>query len=141
MRKNRKRHTGCLVTLLIFVIIAVGLLLGGRTLLNSIKVKAAKTLAKKVITEQIEQNIGSLGNIDVDKIIDDMPDEDVNKITDMVDKYVGLENIGEYINMARDGELNQLQQYLDEKVSQEDKEEIQSLYNKYKDKYEDQIND
>lgn len=132
-RRKRKRRTGCMVSLVIMLIVIVGLAIGGGAVISTIKTKATKAVAKKLLEEQIKTNVGTLGNVDVSALIDTMDDKDVQAVTDIVDKYVGIGNVGQYVDMVKDGDLSEVKKYVNENITDKDKAELQNLYEKYKD--------
>lgn len=131
-RRNKKRHTGWIV-LAVILVIGAGTFAAKDVIIGGIKTKAAETIGKKLLESQLEGQININGqNVDVSEIIDKMEEEDVEKVTDIAEKYVSGESISECMGMIQDGNVSGLQDYAKENLTQEDKQELQGIYEKYK---------
>ena len=70
--------------------------------------------------------------IDVSEIIDQMDQADVERVTEIAEKYISPDNIQEAAGLAASGNMEGLKDMAQEQLTQEDKEELQALYEKYK---------
>lgn len=133
-KRRKKKHMARIVVPVILVIIAVSLFFGRNAIIGGIKAKAVETVAKKLLEEQLHKAAGESGSsIDVSEIVDNMDKEDIQKAADIAEKYVSSENIGEYVEMVKDGRLSELKQQVQGEITEADKQELMELYEKYKD--------
>lgn len=134
MKRNKKRHIGLLIFLVLLAVGSITVFASRGAIADGIKGKAAKEIAKKLFETQMGSDITVGGQkVDVSEIIDNMDEEDVQRVTDIAEKYVSEESIGDYIEMAQQGDISQIKEYAQETLSDEDKEELKDLYEKYKD--------
>lgn len=130
---KRKRHTGLMITTI--VLVAAGTLFMGRhTITEKIKTKAAAEIGKKLIEEQLgrEVNIGGR-EVDVSEIVNRMEEQDVKAVTDIVEKYISSDNVKQAADMAASGDTEGLKNMAESQLTEEDKNELRGIYEKYKD--------
>ncbi|MEY8391499.1 hypothetical protein D3Z36_07290 [Lachnospiraceae bacterium] len=133
MRK-KKRHIGLLAVTGVLVISAGVLFAGRHVIVQQVKTKAAVEIGKRLLTEQFGSQINIGGRqVDVSQVMEQMDEEDVETITGIAEKYISPENIKQAAQMAASGDTEGLKALAGEQVSQEDKEQLQGLYEKYKD--------
>ena len=138
--KKKRRHIGLLVVTGVLVISAGILFEGKDIILQQVKVKAAKEIGKKLLTEQFGKTIDVGGQqIDVSEIVEDMDQEDVETITGIAEKYISPENIKQAAGMAANGDVEGLKDLAGDQVSEEDMAQLQDLYEKYKDQIPENI--
>ncbi len=68
-----------------------------------------------------------------------MDEEDVQKITEIAEKYISPENIRQAANLAAGGDTEGLKNLAEGQISEEDKQKLQGLYDKYKDQIQNYI--
>ena len=94
-------------------------------------------MVKKMIEEQLirEKESGTLQIDDetVTRVIESIEPEDLKEAADIAEKYIEPENIGEYVDMVKDGNLSELEQQFKDQVTPDDMQKLQNLYEKYKD--------
>ena len=61
-----------------------------------------------------------------------MDQADVERVTEIAEKYISPDNIQEAAGLAASGNMEGLKDMAQEQLTQEDKEELQALYEKYK---------
>ncbi len=133
MRK-RKKHIGLLVVTGVLAISAGILYAGRHVIVEQVKTKAAVEIGKKLLTEQFGSQITVGGQqVDVEKMIENMDQEDVEQVTEIAEKYISPENIKQAADLAVKGDMEGLKALAGEQVSQEDMQQLQGLYEKYKD--------
>ncbi len=138
--KKKRRHIGLLVVTGVLVISSGILFVGKDIILQQVKVKAAKEIGKKLLTEQFGKTIDVGGQqIDVSEIVEDMDQEDVETITGIAEKYISPENIKQAAGMAANGDVEGLKDLAGDQVSEEDMAQLQDLYEKYKDQIPENI--
>ncbi len=133
MRK-KKRHIRLLAVTGVLLVSAGVLFAGRHMIVEQVKTKAAVEIGKKILTEQFGSRINIGGQqVDVSEIMNHMEKEDVETITGIAEKYISPENIKQAAEMAANGDTEGLKALAGQQVSQEDKEQLQGLYEKYKD--------
>lgn len=138
--KKKRRHIGLLVVTGVLVISAGILFVGKDIILQQVKVKVAKEIGKKLLTEQFGKTIDVGGQqIDVSEVVEDMDQEDVETITGIAEKYISPENIKQAAGMAANGDVEGLKDLAGDQVSEEDMAQLQDLYEKYKDQIPENI--
>lgn len=131
-RRKKKRHTG-LVVLTVLLVLGAGLFLGRHAIIDGIKSKAIKEVSKKLMESQLGGEITVGGQtVNVSEIIDHMDEADVEKVNSIAEKYVSQENIGNYLEMIQSGDMSGLKEQAKESLTPEDKQELQGIYEKYK---------
>lgn len=135
-KRKKKRHTGRVILSLTLIVLAIGLFLGKDALTDALKTKAAQFVAKKMLEEQLRQSIPSenpgADAIDASKIVDQMDTEDLQKATEIAEKYIDSGNIGKYVEMVADGNLSELKEQVQNDLSEADQQTLLELYEKYK---------
>lgn len=131
---KRKRHTGLMITTIVLVAAAGTLFMGRHTITEKIKTKAAAEIGKKLIEEQLgrEVNIGGR-EVDVSEIVNRMEEQDVKAVTDIVEKYISSDNVKQAADMAASGDTEGLKNMAESQLTEEDKNELRGIYEKYKD--------
>lgn len=132
--KKRKRHTGLIVTAAILVVAAGALFAGRGVILERVKTKAASEIGKKLLEQQIGGTVNIGGqNVDVSDIMDRMDKQDVEKVTNIAEKYISADNMKQAADMAANKDMEGLKSLAEQQLTEEDKEELQEIYEKYKD--------
>lgn len=131
--KRRKVQAGFIVTVVILVVAAGGLFAGRHVILKGVKTKAASEIGKRLLEEQIGNNINIGGqNVNVSEIVDQMDEQDVQKVTEIAEKYISSDNVKQAAAMAANGDLEGLKDMAGGQLTEEDKNELQEIYEKYK---------
>ena len=121
------------MTVVILIVAAGGLFAGRHAILEGVKTKAASEIGKRLLEEQIGNNINIGGqNVNVSEIVDQMDEEDVQKVTGIAEKYISPDNLKQAAAMAADGDLEGLKDMAGGQLTEEDKNELQEIYEKYK---------
>lgn len=133
-KKRKKRHTGLLMFTAFLAVAAVVLFAGRDMIVKKVKTKVATEVGKKMLEEQIGKSINVGGQeIDVSEIVNQMEEQDVEKVTEIAEKYISKDNIKQAADMAASGDVEGLRGLAEGQITEEDKNELQELYNKYKD--------
>ena len=133
-KKRKKRHTGLLMFTAFLAVAAVVLFAGRDMIVKKVKTKVATEVGKKMLEEQIGKSINVGGQeIDVSEIVNQMEEQDVEKVTEIAEKYISKDNIKQAADMAARGDVEGLRGLAEGQITEEDKNELQELYNKYKD--------
>lgn len=133
-KKRKKRHAGLLMFTAFLAVAAVVLFAGRDMIVKKVKTKVATEVGKKMLEEQIGKSINVGGQeIDVSEIVNQMEEQDVEKVTEIAEKYISKDNIKQAADMAASGDVEGLRGLAEGQITEEDKNELQELYNKYKD--------
>lgn len=143
-RKKRRTHIGLLVITAVLVVAAGTLFAGRHAIVQGIKTKAAMEIGKKMLETQIGHTINIDGQeVNVSEIAaqieEQMDEQDVQKVTEIAEKYISPDNIKQAANMAANGDTEGLQALAEGQISEEDKQELQGIYDKYKDQIQNYI--
>lgn len=132
-KRKKRRHIGLLVVAGVLVIGAGTLFFCKDSIIGGIKTKAAKEIGKKLLEEQIGSSLNLAGQkVDISEIMEQMDQADVEKVTEIAEKYISPDNIQEAAGLAASGNVEGLKDMAKEQLTQEDKEELQKMYEKYK---------
>lgn len=132
-KRKKKRHIALLATVGILALGAGTLFYCKDSIIGGIKTKAATEIGRKLLEEQIGRSLTIAGQkIDVSEIMDQMDQADVERVTEIAEKYISPDNIQEAAGLAASGNMEGLKSMAQEQLTQEDKEELQALYEKYK---------
>ena len=147
-RRKKKKGTGTIFVLSILIVAGSMVLLGltNETFaaklkgLTTDKVMKVKDEAEEEILERaIQQVLESTGDPEAaekaKEIMDSFDEEDRQKAKEMVGKYVNKDTISDVADMIN-GELNsdtvaEMKEYLEESISEEDREQLEALFQKY----------
>ena len=68
-----------------------------------------------------------------------MDEEDVEKVSQIAEKYISPENIRQAAGMVASGDVEGLKSLAEGQLTEEDKNELMGLYEKYKDQIPNQL--
>ena len=124
--RRKKKHIRLLAVTGILAVSAVILFANRDRIVEQVRVRAVKEISKKLLTEQLGEEL------EVGEMIENMEQKDVETLTDIAEKYISPENLREAADMAADGDLEGLKELAEEQISKEDQAQLQGLYEKYK---------
>ncbi len=135
MKKRKKKRHVVLLAVAGALVIGAGTLFFCRdAVIGGIKAKAAKEIGRKLLEEQIGSSLNLAGRkVDISKIMEQMDQADVDKVTEIAEKYISPDNIQEAAGLAASGNMEGLKDMAKEQLTQEDKAELEKMYEKYKD--------
>ncbi len=125
-RNRRRRQRRWPIAVLIIVVIIVLLLIGGLMVKNQI----TKVVAKEMMQQQIEAVVGD--SQQAEEIVNEMDPEDMDRAMEIAKKYVTVGEIKGYMQAVKNGNVESVKEALKEKMSQEDLNELRSIYEKYR---------
>ena len=132
MAKNKKKHiVGKMILIVIVLALVVGFACRGM-IFKAVEKKAAKVIAEKLIDEQMSLDTSILGDKTAQDIIDSMDKEDQEEMIDVIVDNMTDENIDAAKEYVADGDVSGLKEYAKNNLSEEDKETVKVLYEKYK---------
>lgn len=131
---KKRKHIGLIMVTAVLIVGAGALFIGRNMIVDGIRTKAAKEIGKKLLEEQFGSvvNIGEQ-ELDISSIIENMDEADMEKVTDIAEKYISGDNIQEAAGLVQSGDIEGLKDMAREQLTVEDKAELQNLYEKYKD--------
>lgn len=132
--KKRRKHTGLIAVTIILAAAAGVLFINRDVILQEAKTKAAVEIGRKFLEGQVGKTVRVGGQeVDVSEIVDHMDPEDVDKISGIAEKYISPGNIQQAAGMAASGDVEGLKSLAESQLTEEDKEALLGLYEKYKD--------
>lgn len=132
-KSKRKSHIGLVAVTATLVLAAAVLFAGRHTIVQGIKAKATIEIGKKIFESQLGKNVTIGGtDIDVSDIANHFEEQDVEQATEIAEKYISPENLQQAAALAASGDTEGLAALAEGQVTEEDKEKLQELYEKYK---------
>lgn len=133
MRKRRK-HTALIAITAALAVAAGVLFLNRGVILQEAKARVAMEIGKKLLEGQVGKNVNVGGQeIDVSEIVSHMDKGDVEAISDLAGKYISPSNMKQAAEMAAKGDVEGLKSLAESQLTEEDKNTLEGLYEKYKD--------
>lgn len=143
-RKKKKPGLGAVILLALLVIVCAIVLIGlvRGNLADSIKSAVNRKVTEQIMEQTIQKALESSGNPDAaakaKEIVNSMDEEDMREAEAIVQKYAEGDTLSDLVNIAGNGinneTIEQIQEYLQENVSEEDIRKLQKLYKKYEEK-------
>lgn len=137
---KKRKHTRLLSVTIILIGVAGALFLGRDAILQKVRTTAATEIGKKLLEQQIGATVNINGQeIEVSDVMNQMDEEDVEKVSQIAEKYISPENIRQAAGMAASGDVEGLKSLAEGQLTEEDKNELMGLYEKYKDQIPNQL--
>ena len=137
-KRRRKRHLGLNIFLgMVLIVVLVGFVLKDQ-ITNKVKDKAAEVVVEKLLDEKIGADTAVYGNLTASDIYDSMDEADKETVKDIVENNLSEETISQATDYLKKGDTAGLKEYVKENLSEEEKQEVQDLYQKYKDQLSQQ---
>ena len=95
-----------------------------------VKNQITKVVAKEMMQQQIEAVVGD--SQQAEEIVNEMDPEDMDRAMEIAKKYVTVGEIKGYMQAVKNGNVESVKEALKEKMSQEDLNELRSIYEKYR---------
>lgn len=131
MAGKRKKKKGLIVLIVVLVILVAAIWAGKTVVYDTAKEKVASTVVEKMIEEQVQNDpTGQLQN--AQDVYESMSEEDKQTVNDMVESKVSPETISEVSKYAKNKDKEGLKQYVKEKFTESEIQQMKDLYNKYK---------
>lgn len=115
--------------------VAAGVLFLNRgVILQEAKARVAVEIGKKLLEGQVGKTVNVGGQqIDVSEVVSHMDKGDVEAISDIAEKYISPSNMKQAAEMAAKGDVEGLKSLAESQLTEEDKDTLEGLYEKYKD--------
>ena len=145
-RKKKKKGVGKIVFLCLLIavclVILIGLVRGSflkRTVTDGIKSAVTGKVTEKVMEQVVQKALESAGDSQAaaraKEIVANMEETDKQEAEAILEKYADSETLSDCMEIVGDGinseTVTQVQEYLQEKVADEDIQKLQELYEKY----------
>lgn len=143
-RKKKKQGMGAVILLALVVIVCAVVLIGlvRGNLTDSIKSAVNRKVTEQVMEQAIQKALESSGDPDAaakaKEIVSSIDEEDMREAEAIVQKYADGDTLSDLVSIAGNGVNNetieQVKEYIQENVSEEDMRKLQELYRKYEKK-------
>ena len=129
-RRKKRSAAGVFLKTLVIVLVIAGILFYAKGFVKQkVEDKVAETVVDQIATSDVSlPDGGSAG-----KIYSSMSTEDQEKVKKIVDNHMNTEAASKVQQFVTSGDKEGLKQYAQESLTQEEQDELQELYNKYKD--------
>jgi hypothetical protein len=132
-KKRRKKHTGLKIFLCIVAICAVAGVVFWPQIKSVTSKKAAEVVVEKMLDNKLSSDKAVYGKLSAKDIYNSMDDTDKQKVTDIITDHMTPENIKNVQQYVTSGDKAGLVQYAKDNLSTEETKTIESMYEKYKD--------
>lgn len=140
-KKKKKKNTRTVIILSIVIVVCVIVLiwLVGGLLKNKVMSAVHRKVTEQVMEYGIRQALESIDDpeaaVRAKEIVDSIDEEDLREVEEIVEKVVNEDTVSDLINIVGSGvdsgSVEQVKDYLQENISEEDIRKLQELYNKY----------
>ena len=140
-KKKKKKNTRTVIILSIVIVVCVIVLiwLVGGLLKNKVMSAVHRKVTEQVMEYGIRQALESIDDPEAaaraKEIVDSIDEEDLREVEEIVEKVVNEDTVSDLINIVGSGvdsgSVEQVKDYLQENISEEDIRKLQELYNKY----------
>lgn len=142
--KKKKPGLGTVILLAIVVIVCaiVLIVLVRGNLTDGIKSAVSRKVMEQVMEQTIQKALESSGDPDAaakaKEIVNSIDEEDMREAEAIIQQYADGDSLSDLVNIAGNGinneTIDQIKEYLQENVSEEDIRKLQKLYKKYEEK-------
>ena len=140
-RKRRKKKKGMGMILFLSLLIAGCLVIiffiGKGYLMDAVKSKVTEMAAEQIFETALESVGDPQAAEKAKEIVANMDEEDKKQAEEIIGKYADSETLSDCMDIVKDGvnseSIAQVQQYLEQSVSEEDMQALLELYEKYGD--------
>lgn len=133
-RKKKKKHVFAVTlfrTVLILGILAAAFYIGKDFLKKKIEEKAAETIVNEMTKSDAAQTTLPDGR-SAQNVYNSMSEDDKETVQNIVDNHMDAKTAKELQKYASSGDTESLKQYADDNLTEEEKAQLEELYEKYK---------
>ena len=140
-KKKKKKNMGTVILLSVVIVVCVIVLiwLVGGLVKNKVMAAVHQKVTEQVMEYGIRQALESIDDPEAaakaKEIVDSIDKEDLREVEKIVEKVVNEDTMSDLINIVGSGvdsgSVEQVKDYLQENISEEDIQKLQELYNKY----------
>lgn len=141
--KKKKKGIGMIIFLSLVIIVCIIIIIGiaRGTFTDGLKTAVTRKVAEQVMEQTFQKVLESSGDPQAaDKakeIVDNMDESDKKAAEAIIEKYADGDTVSDVINIVGDGvnseSIEEVKEYLQESIAEEDIRKMQELYEKYKD--------
>ena len=132
--RRRKKNTGAKLIqfLLILVILGLVIFIFKIAVWDSMLKKKAVNYAVSNVIEQVAASSGvSVTSKEVEEVLNSMDPEDQETLNTIIEENVDQEAVSTITSYVSNGDMESAAEYVQEKLSEENVEDLQQLYDKY----------
>ena len=140
-KKKRKKNMRTVIILSIVIVVCVIVLIwlvGGllkNKVMSAVHQKVTEQVMEYGIRQALESNDDPEAAAKAKEIVDNVDEEDLREVEKIVEKVVNEDTVSDLMNIVGNGidsgSVEQVKDYLQENISEEDMHKLQELYNKY----------
>lgn len=117
--------------LLMLVILGIVIVIFKMTVWNSLKTKATNYVASQAI-EQIAASAGvDVDSKEVEAAINSMDEEDQETLNTIISEHLDSDTVSDITSYVANGDMDGAAQYAQDNLSEEDRSQLEGLYDKY----------
>ena len=143
-RKKKKKGIGTIVMLLLVIVVCVIVLIGlvGGSFKDGIQSVVTGKVTEQFMEQAIRKALESSGDPEAaakaKEIVDSIDEADKKAAEEIIGKYANQDTVSDLIGIAGDGinseSVEQIKDYLQDNMSEDDIQKLQELYKKYEEK-------
>ena len=143
-RKKKKKGIGTIVMLLLVIVVCVIVLIGlvGGSFKDGIQSAITGKVTEQFMEQAIRKALESSGDPEAaakaKEIVDSIDEADKKAAEEIIGKYANQDTVSDLIGIAGDGinseSVEQIKDYLQDNMSEDDIQKLQELYKKYEEK-------
>ena len=143
-RKKKKKSIGTIIILLLVIVVCVIVLIGlvSGSFKDSIQSAVTGKVTEQFMEQAIRKALESSGDPEAaakaKEIVDSIDEADKKAAEEIIGKYANQNTVSDLIDIAGGGinsdSVEQIKDYLQNSMSEEDIQKLQELYNKYGEK-------
>ena len=140
-RKKKKKAVGTVILLLLVIVICTVVLVGlvSGSFKDGVKSAVTRKVTEQVMEQAIQRALESSGDPEAaakaKEIVDSIDEEDKKAAEEIIEKYADQDTLTDLIGIAgngiNSGSVEQVKDYLQENMSEDDIQKLQELYKKY----------
>lgn len=140
-RKKKKKGVGTIVMLLLVIVACVIGLIGlvSGSFKDGIQSAVTEKVTEQFMEQAIRKTLENSGNPEAaaraKEIVDNIDEEDKKAAEEIIGKYANQDTVSDLIDIAGGGinseSVEQIKDYLQDNMSEDDIQKLQELYNKY----------
>lgn len=140
-RKKKKKGIGTIIVLLLVIVVCVIVLIGlvGGSFKDGIQSVVTRKVTEQFMEQAIQKALENSGDPEAaakaKEIVDSIDEADKKAAEEIIEKYANQDTVSDLIDIAGGGinseSVEQIKDYLQDNMSEDDIRKLQELYNKY----------
>ena len=138
-RRKKKKGMGMILFLSLLIVgcLVIIFFIGKGYLMDAVKSKVTEMAAEQIFEKALESAGDPQAAEKAKQIVANMDEEDKKQAEEIIGKYADSETLSDCMDIVKDGvnseSISQVQQYLEQSVTEEDMQALLELYEKYGD--------